>query len=106
MAKKNRVKGKKRTALPAFVKRPFEGLPSECDVIALRELVPAGTAPMTAFTPRSRQTCRSASVLTVHTCMSWPAATMLSPSRGLSCSSLTPGPSSQSGPTMRRSTCQ
>ena len=47
MAKKNRVKGKKRTALPAFVKRPFEGLPSECDVIALRELVPAGTAPLT-----------------------------------------------------------
>ena len=27
--------------------RPFEGLPSECDVIALRELVPAGTAPLT-----------------------------------------------------------
>jgi hypothetical protein len=47
VAKKNRVKGQKRTALPAFVKRPFEGLPSECDVIALRELVPAGTAPLT-----------------------------------------------------------
>ena len=47
MAKKNRVKGQKRTSLPAFVKRPFEGLPSECDVIALRELVPAGTAPLT-----------------------------------------------------------
>ena len=47
MAKKNRVKGKKRTSLPAFVKRPFEGLPSECDIIALRELVPAGTAPLT-----------------------------------------------------------
>ncbi|WP_122815969.1 DUF5926 family protein [Nocardioides pantholopis] len=29
-----------------FVKRPFEGLPSECDVIALRELVPAATAPL------------------------------------------------------------
>ncbi|GAA4818247.1 DUF5926 family protein [Nocardioides caeni] len=27
-----------------FVKRPFEGLPSECDLIALRELVPAATA--------------------------------------------------------------
>lgn len=27
-----------------FVKRPFEGLPSECDVVALRELVPAATA--------------------------------------------------------------
>lgn len=29
-----------------FVNRPFEGLPSECDVIALRELVPAATAPL------------------------------------------------------------
>jgi hypothetical protein len=30
----------------AFVPRPFEGLPSECDVIAMRELVPAATAPL------------------------------------------------------------
>lgn len=30
-----------------FVSRPFEGLPSECDVVALRELVPAATAPLT-----------------------------------------------------------
>ena len=30
-----------------FVGRPFEGLPSECDVVALRELVPAATAPLT-----------------------------------------------------------
>ena len=29
-----------------FVNRPFEGLASECDVIALRELVPAATAPL------------------------------------------------------------
>lgn len=29
-----------------FVARPFEGLPSECDIIALRELVPAATAPL------------------------------------------------------------
>jgi len=32
---------------PAFVSRPFEGLPDECDVIAMRELVPAATAPLT-----------------------------------------------------------
>ncbi|QBX55372.1 SEC-C domain-containing protein [Nocardioides seonyuensis] len=31
---------------PTFVARPFEGMPSECDVIALRELVPAATAPL------------------------------------------------------------
>lgn len=30
-----------------FVNRPFEGLPSECDLIALKELVPAATAPLT-----------------------------------------------------------
>jgi hypothetical protein len=33
-------------AAPVFVNRPFEGLPSECDVVALRELVPAATAPL------------------------------------------------------------
>ena len=30
-----------------YVGRPFEGLPSECDVVAMRELVPAATAPLT-----------------------------------------------------------
>jgi hypothetical protein len=34
-------------AATAFVGRPFAGLPSECDVIALRELVPAASAPLT-----------------------------------------------------------
>lgn len=29
-----------------YVARPFEGLPSECDLVALRELVPAATAPL------------------------------------------------------------
>jgi hypothetical protein len=36
--------GGDRAAAPAIVRRPFEGLPSECDVVALRELVPAATA--------------------------------------------------------------
>jgi hypothetical protein len=31
----------------AYVARPFAGLPSECDVVALRELVPAATASLT-----------------------------------------------------------
>ncbi len=34
-------------AAAAYISRPFEGMPSECDVIALRELVPAATAPLT-----------------------------------------------------------
>ena len=29
-----------------YVARPFDGLPSECDLIAMRELVPAATAPL------------------------------------------------------------
>jgi hypothetical protein len=33
-------------AATVFVSRPFEGMPGECDVIALRELVPAATAPL------------------------------------------------------------
>jgi hypothetical protein len=34
-------------AQSVYVGRPFEGMPSECDVVALRELVPAATAPLT-----------------------------------------------------------
>ena len=30
-----------------YVARPFAGMPSECDVIAMRDLVPAATAPLT-----------------------------------------------------------
>lgn len=29
-----------------FVQRPFAGMPAECDVVAMRELVPAATAPL------------------------------------------------------------
>ena len=32
---------------PRIVGRPFEGLVGECDIVALRELVPAATAPLT-----------------------------------------------------------
>src|SRR3954452_1122930 len=31
---------------PTYVARPFEGLPGECDVIAMREIIPAATAPL------------------------------------------------------------
>ncbi len=34
-------------APPAFVARPFEGLPGECDLVAMREFLPAATAPAT-----------------------------------------------------------
>ena len=45
-------------AAPTFVARPFEGLPGECDLVALRELVPAATAPLTLKdSDRSVQLC-------------------------------------------------
>lgn len=37
-----------------YVARPFEGLPSECDIVAMRELVPAATAPLTVKTAGDR----------------------------------------------------
>ncbi|MCM0621071.1 DUF5926 family protein [Nocardioides bruguierae] len=40
---------------PVFVSRPFEGMPSETDVVALRELVPAGTAPLTVTDAGDRE---------------------------------------------------
>ncbi len=41
-------------APPRLVTRPFEGLASECDLVALRELVPAATAPLPLATPGDR----------------------------------------------------
>src|SRR5438128_4629105 len=34
-------------APPTFVARPFEGLPGETDIVAMREFVPSATAPLT-----------------------------------------------------------
>ncbi len=41
-------------AADVFVARPFEGLAGECDLIALRELVPAATAPLTVIGAEDR----------------------------------------------------
>src|SRR5680860_801223 len=38
--------GSKSGPVQQYVGRPFEGLASECDVIALREIVPSATAPL------------------------------------------------------------
>ncbi len=38
--------GSEAGAPPVFVARPFEGLTSEADIVALREFVPAATAPL------------------------------------------------------------
>lgn len=46
-----------------FVARPFEGIASECDLIALRELVPAATAPLELTGQYADRTVRLASLL-------------------------------------------
>jgi hypothetical protein len=46
--------GAKGGANDVYVARPFEGLPSECDIVAMRELVPAATAPLTVKTAGDR----------------------------------------------------
>ena len=54
----------------ALVRRPFAGLPGECDLIALREIVPAATARLTlAPAHRSDHDVTLATVLP----MAWPA---------------------------------
>ncbi len=53
----------------AFVSRPFAGLAAECDLVALREIVPAATAPLTL---RPGVGTRPVTVATVLP-MAWPA---------------------------------
>ncbi|MGW4049583.1 DUF5926 family protein [Streptomyces sp. NPDC004779] len=58
-------------AATEHVQRPFEGLPGECDLVALRELVPAATVPLTlkGGLPEGVPSVTLATVLP----MAWPA---------------------------------
>ena len=47
----------------SWVLRPFEGLRSECDLIALREIVPAATTPFVLTGERAGTTVTAATVL-------------------------------------------
>ena len=57
-----------RASEPAISSRPFEGMASECDIVALRELVPSATAPLTLLDGSGR----SVTLCTVLP-MAWPA---------------------------------
>lgn len=57
-----------RSTAPAPVGRPFEGFASECDLVAMRELVPSATAPIALRDGSGRQVT-IATVLP----MAWPA---------------------------------
>jgi hypothetical protein len=56
-------------AASQFVPRPFEGLPGERDWVALREIVPAATAPLRLAAPHADRDVTLATVLP----MAWPA---------------------------------
>ena len=75
MGKASRRRGNRPThteSRPApvpFVARPFEGLPSETEWVALREILPSATGPVTL---RTRGTTTPATVCTVLP-LAWPA---------------------------------
>jgi len=56
-------------AVGKFVARPFEGLPGECDWVAMREIVPAATAALTLSGKRADRAVTLATVLP----LAWPA---------------------------------
>ena len=61
--------GKAAAAAFSGPARPFEGFASECDIVALRELVPAASAPLTLL---GEHADRSVTLVTVLP-MAWPA---------------------------------
>src|SRR3954452_4168110 len=58
-----------REVATRLVPRPFEGLPGECDWIAMREIVPAATATVTTVAEHGSLPVTVATVLP----MTWPA---------------------------------
>jgi hypothetical protein len=58
-----------REAADRFVGRPFEGLPSECDWVAMREIVPSATATVRTVAAHGGLEVNVATVLP----MAWPA---------------------------------
>ena len=55
----------------AFVARPFEGLASECDLVAMKEIVPAATATLTLSAEQAGAVERPVTLATVLP-MAWP----------------------------------
>src|SRR6478609_10657591 len=56
-------------AASTLVRRPFEGLPGECDWVAMREIVPAATATVSLVGANAGRTATVATILP----MAWPA---------------------------------
>lgn len=66
---------KKQKIKDIFVPRPFEGLADEVEWIAMRELVPAATAPLTLAEPYAEQAGEREVILATVLPLAWPAMT-------------------------------
>ncbi|GAA2350919.1 preprotein translocase SecA [Catellatospora methionotrophica] len=79
MSKKNRLEKKQQPKQPkvrdVFVARPFDGLAAETELVALRELVPAATAPLTLAPEYVEKYGDRQVVLATILPMAWPALT-------------------------------
>lgn len=78
MGKASRKQGSRRGAPlanrpAAYVARPFEGLPSETDWVALREILPAATATVTLSATAASAGLPQSFVLATVLPMAWPA---------------------------------
>ncbi len=67
--------GKREKVRDIFVPRPFEGLPSEVEWVALRELVPAASAPLTLSAEYAERYPDRTVVLATILPMAWPVLT-------------------------------
>ncbi|GIG64167.1 DUF5926 family protein [Phytomonospora endophytica] len=73
--RKQKTREPKQRVKDIYVARPFEGLPDEVEWVALRELVPAATAPLKLAEPfASRYAGREVTLATVLP-LAWPAMT-------------------------------
>ncbi|MDI1461734.1 DUF5926 family protein [Catellatospora sp. KI3] len=79
MSKKSRLESRKEPKQPKvrdiFVARPFEGLADEAEWVALRELVPAATAPLTLAPQYAEKYGDRQITLATILPMAWPALT-------------------------------
>ena len=72
-SKRRTVRSTDTLSAPApFVSRPFQGLPSETDWVAMRELLPAATAPIAFATGRAPEGAPTAATVATVLPLAWP----------------------------------
>ena len=73
--RKDKTREPKQRVKDIYVARPFEGLPDEVEWVALRELVPAATAPLKLAEPYASQYAGREITLATVLPLAWPAMT-------------------------------